>query len=504
MSDHKRTAIRRLSIRRYRSIERIDLEDLPPLIVLYGPNGSGKSNILRAAQLILRAAARPGEMPMKRERAVSMSLPEADQSLDLRPDDFRFGDQPEIRISLAIDLGTRAREIVLPPSGRELSRLDLEVVFQLDGNSSIRFWFERAEVDGAFSIGPPADNDKRRARQSVDELRRGQVVLAEQRSNAERYLAEAEREAPTAEVIERRSAQKNQILMFTQALKANEDALQRQESALDEEVFIAERVQRFLIPQVLQTSGAYRVPGGAEDPQDALYRAFLSEDRKERDAAQRLSQRLAGAGLFGAEKTGVALLPVDSRTYGEKQIRFKHPTHGDLPLRNLGSGEQQVVLMLGQRVITPFPIAHIEEPEAHLHKTLMEPLARVLREAVLGEGTPDVDQLWIATHHHLFAISEEFFDVSLDGAGSTQVEKRPREEAIEHFYEPHPYWETLRTLLDDGRLDAETLLVEDESGPIRAKDVLSSMHGDRRVANRYVAAATRALVLSLARERQSK
>ena len=99
--------------------------------------------------------------------------------------------------------------------------------------------------------------------------------------------------------------------------------------------------------------------------------------------------------------------------------------------------------MLGQRVIAPSPIAHVEEPEAHLHKTLMDPLARVLCEAVLGDGgTPDVDQLWVATHHHLFAISEEFFDVSLDGAGSTQVEKRPREEAILHFYEPHPYWET--------------------------------------------------------------
>src|SRR4051794_37130139 len=91
MSDYKRTAIRRLFIRRYRSIEKIALADLPPIIVLYGPNGSGKSNILRAAQLILRAAARPGELPMKRERSVSVTLPEADQSLDLRPDDFRFG-----------------------------------------------------------------------------------------------------------------------------------------------------------------------------------------------------------------------------------------------------------------------------------------------------------------------------------------------------------------------------------------------------------------------------
>src|SRR5262249_11783613 len=147
----------------------------------------------------------------------------------------------------------------------------------------------------------------------------------------------------------------------------------------------------------------------------------------------------------------VGLLPVDSAKYGEKQIRFRHPTHGDLPLRNLGSGEQQVVLMLGQRVITPYPISMLEEPEAHLHKTLMEPLARVLRESVRGDGgTPDVDQLWMATHHPLFAIADEFYDVRLDHRGATRVERRKRDEAVKHFYEPSPYWETLRGLVTSG------------------------------------------------------
>src|SRR5262249_14768671 len=156
----------------------------------------------------------------------------------------------------------------------------------------------------------------------------------------------------------------------------------------------ADRVPRALLPSLVQLSKAYRVPGGAQDPQEALYRAFLSEELRERAATQRLSRRLASAGLFGAPAEGVALVPIDSRTYNEKQIRFKHPVHGELPLRNLGSGEQQVVLMLGQRVITPYPIAHVEEPEAHLYKDLMDPLARVLRESVLGNGgPPDVDQL---------------------------------------------------------------------------------------------------------------
>jgi hypothetical protein len=391
----------------------------------------------------------------------------------------------------------------LPPSGRELSRLDLEAVFQLVADDAIRFWFERANVDGQIELGEPTDPKQRSARDALESARTSAIQAELTIDQLERQLASMEAQPSSAQVIAQRAELRSQIIPHRLSAKAWRASVRAYESDLDADILIAERVQRTLIPHLLQVSGAYRVPGTAEDPQQALYDAFLSEDANERDAAQRLGQRLARAGLFGAEKGSVTVLPVYSRTYGEKQIRFKHPTHGELPLRNLGSGEQQDVILLGQRVITPFPIAHLEEPEAHLHKTLMEPLARVLHETVLGDGgTPDVDQLWMATHHHYFAIADEFFDVSLDAEGSTQVERRPREEAIKHFYEPHPYWETLRTLLEDKRLDEETILVEDESGPIRAKDVLSSMHGDRRVANRYVAAATKALVLSLARERR--
>jgi hypothetical protein len=252
-------------------------------------------------------------------------------------------------------------------------------------------------------------------------------------------------------------------------------------------------------------SPAYRVPGGTGDPEAMLYRKCLSSDRLERDAVRRLGRRLAGAALFGPGSKQVTLIPIDDERYKEQHVLVTHPAHGELPLRNLGSGEQQLIYMLAQEVITPYPIAQVEEPEAHLHTSLMEPLAKILHESVAGDGgPPDVDQLWIATHHHHFALAETYFDVSRDAQGATKVEKQPRDEAFKHFYEPHPYWETLRTLVEDERLDEETILVEDDVGPIRAKDVLASIHGDRVVANRYVAAATRSLVLSLVEERRGK
>ncbi len=424
MGDYRRTAIRRLAIQRYRSIEDLVLDDLPPIVVLHGPNGAGKSNILRAAQLVLRAAALPSaalRVP-GRDEWLSISAKEANDWLDLRPEDFRFGDVPEIRVALTVDLGTRATERLF--SSAPLSVLELEAVFRTNGNGSVQVWFERAELDG----------DRQGAAQ-----------------------------------------------------------------------FVESPARITLVKHLLQTSPAYRLPGGSEDPQTALYQAFLSEDPKEREAAQRLGRRLASAGLFGIQAGSVGLLPVDSRTYGEKQIRFKHPTHGELPLRNLGSGEQQVVFMLGQRVITPYPIAHIEEPEAHLHTTLMEPFAKVLRESVLGDGgTPDVDQLWMATHHHLFAIAEEFFDVSLDDKGATHVARKKRDEAVVHFYEPSPYWNTLRDLVSSGMSPDTVVSVSAEGQPIRARDVLASIEGDRRLANEFVASATKAFVLSLAQGEPSK
>ena len=142
----------------------------------------------------------------------------------------------------------------------------------------------------------------------------------------------------------------------------------------------------------------------------------------------------------------------------------------------------------------------IEEPEAHLHAPtsgrdlLQAPRAPRRREYI--------NQLFIATHHHQFALAEEYFDVSLDAEGATQIARHPRDEAVKHFYEPSPYWDTLRGLVDKGMSPDTILLLDAQGQPIRAKDVLASIEGDRRIANQFVEAATQAFVLSLAKDEQ--
>jgi hypothetical protein len=495
MTDYKRTRIAKLSVQRYRSIAELHLDDLPAVVVLHGPNGAGKSNILRALQLLLRAASAPGELPRQREAGWQYSLADADKRLGLRPDDFRFGDVPEIRVSAHIDLGDRAHAVLLASAAAAPTGIELEGVFQLTGQG-IRVWFERANASG-MELGAVPNNP---ARVQIQNLATMRATLAQKEASR----AQVESELSATSGAQEAGARAN-LQQSTADISYLRTQVAAQEAALGQAALVAERIGSLLLPSLIQASPTYRTPDGPDTPLAALYRSFLSENSAEREAAARLGARLAKARLFGVSTDTIPLLPVVSRTYAEQQVRFRHPTHGELSLRNLGSGEQQVVLLLAQRVFTPHPIAHMEEPEAHLHKDLMEPFARVLRDSVDGNGNPpDVDQLWIATHHRYFAIAERYLDVSLDQRGATRVSWKPRDESAVHFYEPSPYWETLRGLVESG-MDPETVVSQDVEGqPVHAKDILASIQGDRKLADRFVEAATRAFVLSLGAKDEGK
>jgi energy-coupling factor transporter ATP-binding protein EcfA2 len=259
------------------------------------------------------------------------------------------------------------------------------------------------------------------------------------------------------------------------------------------------RLRKILL-RLLQISPAYRVPGGIDDPEKALFRSLLSDNPDEQEAIGRLRERLGKAGLFGLQPGDQAeLVPRVSGIYKEEQVRIRHPKFGELPLRNLGSGEQQVVYMLAQRVITQSPIALVEEPEAHLHTTLMGKLAKILLDSVSGEdGRPDVDQLWIATHHHHFALARDYFDVQLvDGA--TTVSKKPRALAARHFYEPGPIWEALRQLASSAKERQAVVFRNAEGQKVTAGQILESIENDpeQRVAMEYARTMTEAMVLAM-------
>lgn len=436
---YARTCLERLEIRNYRSIEHIELNALPDLVVLHGPNGSGKSNLLRAARLLVRAAAQP-QLPATREDAWQFSLQNADAQLDLRPDDFRRGATPEFKIAADVRVGTRGLR-TLAIEGLEPFTVHLEVIAQLVSDTSIKVWFPRVEAEDGLGLWGPSPGAR-------------PLLLGE------RFR-----------------------LSFLKTFLLTSDAERR----IDKEPLSS---------------------GGAGGLQKALVQASLSDREEKALVLERLGRALGRVKLFGpATPAQVSLRAAQSESFGEYQLKVKPPGRGEIPVRNLGSGEQQVVMMLAQQMLEMCPVVQMEEPEAHLHRGLMEPLADYLASSVLEEGgrEPDVDQLWIATHHHYFALAPGYLDVALVD-GKTTVTTRRREEAPpRHFYEPGPFWDALKALLHSGIQEGDVIYTDSTGRPVTAGELRKAIADSEslkdgesfRLAREFVAFANQTLIASL-------
>ena len=481
MSEYRRTRIARLQIRGYRSIRDLCLEDIPPLVVMHGPNGAGKSNVLRALRLVLRAVGISEPIAANREESTVYEDSEALKTLGLRQFDFHRGAaSSEIRISLAIDLGTRA-QAAIGVGSTDTETASLEAVFQAVGDGRVRTWFDKAAIDGGLSLFASAAarpiRDTIRQLESTLELTRDQI--AQQKAFIESQPGQA-------------SVYRINVRNLERQRESIETQIVTQRAGLSADDLRADRIRSFLGSSALQVSEAYR---RVENTEGELFESMVSPNRLRLDAVKHLSERLKTAGLFGST-TPVELRPV--QVGSDTQIFVNRPGIGELPLRNLGTGEQQLVLLLGQSVITPHPIALLEEPEAHLYRDHLLRLADVLRESTSdAAGPPDVDQLWMTTHHHAFAIAEEYYDVSLGDDRATRVEKRKRSEAASHFWEPGPLWDALRELVKNG-LATDAVIFHDEDGKeVRAKQLDESIRVNGRLARRFAEVATEGVVRSL-------
>jgi len=477
---YERSAFRSVYVRGYRSLADVCLTDLSDVVVMLGPNGSGKSNVLRAIRLLLRAASSPSGIASSRDEAHVYDEVMASRVLGLAAQDFSYGGGKEIRVGAELVLGWRA--FVAIDHEAVVGRLRLDAVFQDVGNGSFKVWFDRADVAGQslFESRETRTSTIRSNIRTLEASKRDEEIQIELlRRTLETHgpgPPEPQMQAALNRYVQQRDKAEQSILEHRAQLSAEELAL--------------DRLRAFLGNGLLQTSDAYRRP---ENLEPVLFRSLLSRDPARRAASRRLSDLLGRARLFGVEGR-VGLIPVEP-----DGVLVERMGLGELPIRNLGTGQQQVLLILAQQVITEAPVAQIEEPEAHLHKDLMVPLARVLSASVEGSanGMPDVDQLWIATHHHLFAMADDFFDVSLGDDGKTKIAVRPKAQAIEHFYEPSPYWDALAELVRDGVPEDEVLSIDEHGKDITVGQIRASIAGDRHLANRFMEAALRSVLLSL-------
>lgn len=158
----------------------------------------------------------------------------------------------------------------------------------------------------------------------------------------------------------------------------------------------------------------------------ALFYAYLSSDLEQKKRLNAIKRILAEP-PFALGELDIALDPATDRI----DIGFVRPD-GRLPIENLGSGTQQLMLVLGQIFLNDYPIIAVEEPEMNLAPQYQEYLLAALRK-LMQEPAVKLQQLFIATHSPYFEFTENFYDVTFDPVAGTQVNHATGERYSQHF-----------------------------------------------------------------------
>ncbi|MFO7540676.1 MAG: AAA family ATPase [Chloroflexota bacterium] len=163
-----------------------------------------------------------------------------------------------------------------------------------------------------------------------------------------------------------------------------------------------------------------------ENLKQALFYAYLSREPQQK---QRLSaiRHLLVKDPFRMGELDVALDPETQQI----DIGFVYE-NGRLPIENLGSGSQQLLLMLGQVFLNDYPIVALEEPEMNLSPFYQEHLLSVLRE-LMADTAVSLNQLFISTHSPYLEFQENSYLVTRDETGATQVIKSTAQKHTDYF-----------------------------------------------------------------------
>ncbi|MBP7964614.1 MAG: AAA family ATPase [Caldilineaceae bacterium] len=158
----------------------------------------------------------------------------------------------------------------------------------------------------------------------------------------------------------------------------------------------------------------------------ALFYAYLSSDPRQKRRLEAIRRILADPPFeFGL--LDVALNPETDAI----DIGFVRP-EGRLPIESLGSGFQQLLLVLGQVFLNDSPIVALEEPEMNLSPQNQQHLLGALRR-LMQDPAIALEQLFISTHSPYFEFAENFYDVTLDKQGHTQVDRATPQKHDRHF-----------------------------------------------------------------------
>ncbi len=170
-----------------------------------------------------------------------------------------------------------------------------------------------------------------------------------------------------------------------------------------------------------------------------LFYAFAGDDLDQRERFFQLRDLLESRFGVGRLDTAMTTRPAASRSpddplrYAPEVIaRFLRP-EGAFPVETLGSGVQQILLLLGQMLFNPARSVGIEEPEMNLSPEWQACLMAVFRDLVQA-GPGGLDQIFITSHSPEFDCAPDYWRVTYEN-GATRVERAPVEKLPEEIGE---------------------------------------------------------------------
>lgn len=164
----------------------------------------------------------------------------------------------------------------------------------------------------------------------------------------------------------------------------------------------------------------------SDNLKQALFYAYLSSDQSQKRRLGAIKNHLAQP-PYQLGELDIALDPAND----EIQIGFVR-ADGRLPIENLGSGMQQLLLVLGQLFLNSDPIVAIEEPEMNLSPQHQQHLMATLR-SLMSDPAIQFKQLFVSTHSPYLEFTENFYDVTHDPVKGTIVKQATDDSYKQHF-----------------------------------------------------------------------
>lgn len=436
--------------RRFRSLVDVELRLDPPeraglapdpadwVAVLRGQNGVGKSNVLRAVRIWF------GLFDLRPSTKVAFTLPAGGL---VGPDDVARHATGSIELE-GILIGVRQHAVRIGlPNPLNVDRLDVHAELTVV-DEGVRVAFPRVELDGREI------NELDRADPTTQARLFWSALCSHIARNGMQHV-------PAFRGIRR------EVLNLPN--EPGESVDPREAYSWENPV---DRLQELLFNAAHSSDAAHR----------RGYRAFEAAIQKPPLSRGRLS-------IIRGKNDDLTLL--EERHLGGMMI--------DVPVRSLGSGEQEELSVLALTMVSGAPIVAIEEPEAHLYWETQQRLRKALEDLVLDDNN-DPRQVLIETHSHEFTFGTRYFDVSMTD-GVTRVGARDNPQAYPHFHEPGPVRDALRDLLKlHLRPDDPLYVPMGGKQAVTAGEMLERLDRNDPSANEFLRLSARAVLTLMAAE----